>query len=116
MHKFKELKVWQKSRVLVKEVYFLTKGLPSSEQFGITSQLRGASVSIPANIAEGAGRNSNKDFSRFLDIANGSSFEVETLFYLCLDLDYISADTFSDIHFKILEIQKMIYSLKSKIK
>ncbi len=116
MHKFKELKVWQKSRVLVKDVYKLTKELPSSEQFGITSQLRRATVSIPANIAEGAGRNSNKDFCRFLDIANGSSFEVETLFYLCLDLDYISTDTFSDINSKILEIQRMIYSLKSKMK
>lgn len=116
MHKFKELKVWQKSRELVKEVYQLTKELPSSEQFGITSQLRRAIVSVPANIAEGAGRNSNKDFCRFLDIANGSSFEVETLLYLCLDLDYISTDTFSYINSKVLEIQRMIYSLKSKMK
>ncbi|MCU4155984.1 four helix bundle protein [Carboxylicivirga sp. A043] len=116
MHKFKELKVWQKSRVLVKSVYQLTKNFPASEQFGITSQMQRAAVSIPANIAEGAGRNTNKDFARFLDIANGSSFELETLVYLCIDLEYISDEEFNHLNESILEVQRMLYSLKEKVK
>ncbi|MCG8579545.1 MAG: four helix bundle protein, partial [Bacteroidales bacterium] len=67
MHNFKELKVWQKARVLVKDIYHLTKQLPEDEKYGLISQMRRASVSIPSNIAEGTGRSSNKEFVRFLD-------------------------------------------------
>ena len=86
MHKFKDFIFWQKGRVLVKEVYQLTKFLPDNEKYGLTSQINRAVVSIPANIAEGSGRKTNLDFCRFLDIANGSSFELETLLILCVDL------------------------------
>ncbi len=114
MHQFKNLIVWQKARALVKHVYQITTLFLTNEKFGLISQMRRASVSIPSNIAEGAGRNSNKDFSRFLDIANGSSFELETQFYLRLDLEYISVEQFNSLDEKIQEIQKMLFSLKSK--
>jgi four helix bundle protein len=77
MHNFKELIVWQKSRTLVQETYLITTTLPVNEQFGLSSQMRRAACSIPSNIAEGAGSGSDKDFTRFLDIANGSSFELK---------------------------------------
>ena len=74
MHRFKELEIWKQSRVFCKEIYVLTEDFPDTEKFGLSSQLRKASVSIPSNIAEGASRNSNEDFSRFLEIALGSCY------------------------------------------
>ena len=78
MHRFKELEIWKKSRVFCNEIYEVTAQFPDTEKFGLTNQLRRASVSIPSNIAEGASRKSNKDFSRFLEIALGSCYEIET--------------------------------------
>jgi four helix bundle protein len=69
MHNFRQLKVWQKSRLLVKEIYIVTKGFPKEELLELTSQIRRAVISIPSNIAEGCGRNTNKDTKRFVDIA-----------------------------------------------
>lgn len=80
MHKYKELIVWQKSRLLVKDVYDLMNVLPEDEKFGLISQIKRAAVSMVSNIAEEAGRSSDKDFIRFLDIANGSAFELEAQF------------------------------------
>jgi len=116
MHNFKELKIWQKARGLVKDVYLIVKEMPDDEKFGLISQIRRASVSIPANIAEGAGRNTDADFGRFLDIANGSCFELETLLILAVDLDYLSKSKYDIIFNDIEEIQKMIYSLRNKMK
>ncbi|MFW6246210.1 MAG: four helix bundle protein [Tangfeifania sp.] len=112
MHRFKELKVWQKGRELVKDIYKTTHNFPKDELFGITSQMRRSAISIPANIAEGCGRNTGNDLNRFLDIANGSSFELETLVILCLDLDFISQDEFEFFDAKLNEIQRMIYGFK----
>ncbi|MCK5169128.1 MAG: four helix bundle protein, partial [Bacteroidales bacterium] len=94
MHNFKELIVWQKARKLVKEIYLILKSFPEDEKYGIISHIRRASISIPANIAEGAGRNTDNDFGRFLDIANGSSFELETLIILSFDLEYLLKSDF----------------------
>jgi four helix bundle protein len=116
MHNFKELIVWQKARKLVKETYLIIGLFPEEEKYGIVSQIRRASVSIPANIAEGAGRNTDKDFGRFLDIANGSCFELETLLILAVDLDYLSKSKYDIILKDIEEIEKMIYGLRNKIK
>ena len=85
---FRELIVWQKAMTLVKSVYTLTSSLPKSEQFGLVGQARRAAVSIPANIAEGHGRNSRKDYARFLVAARGSLRELETLLLLIDDLEY----------------------------
>lgn len=78
MHNLKELKIWNKAIDLSVDVYKATSGFPSDEKFNLTSQSRRSAVSIPSNIAEGAGRNSNKEFSNFLGIANGSSYELQT--------------------------------------
>ena len=115
MHNFKELIVWQKARKLVKEVYFVVKNFPVEEKYGITSQIKRASISIPANIAEGAGRRTDNDFCRFLDIATGSSFELETLIILSLDLDFLKESDYENLIKDVNEIQKMIYSLKTRI-
>jgi four helix bundle protein len=90
LHNFKDLIVWQKARILVKDIYNLVADFPEDEKFEITSQIKRATISISSNIAEGAGRNSDKDFIRFLDIANGSAFELETQLYLSFDLGFIN--------------------------
>ncbi|MFK7946598.1 MAG: four helix bundle protein [Saprospiraceae bacterium] len=116
MHDFKKLKVWQKSRQLVKEVYLLTKKFPKDELFGLTSQVRRAVISIPSNIAEGCGRNTNKDTKRFVDIAQGSSFEVETQIILAYDLDYISKEEVNIVWENINEVQKMLRGFGNTLK
>lgn len=115
MHNFKELKVWQKSRVFVKEVYVLTHNFPKEELFVMTSQMRRAAISIPSNIAEGSGRGSNKDFARFIDIATGSSYELESLIYTGYDLNYYSEDVLNAYLDKTQEIQKMLFHFKNHI-
>jgi four helix bundle protein len=111
MHNFKELKVWQLSRHLVKDVYDLTTDFPSNEKYGLTSQIRRCVVSIPTNIAEGCGRNTDKDFSHFLNISLGSAYELETLLTLCFDVKLISEQQFELLNIKISEIQKMTFGL-----
>ncbi|MDR0874065.1 MAG: four helix bundle protein [Prevotellaceae bacterium] len=115
MHNFKELIVWQKARTIVKDIYILTKKYPKEELFGLTQQIRRAVVSIPSNIAEGAGRGTNADFARFLDIANGSACEVETQLYLSLDLEYITQTEFDEINNKLQNIEKLIFNFKKKL-
>ncbi|MFC0877558.1 four helix bundle protein [Saccharicrinis sp. FJH2] len=115
MHNFKELKIWQKSKELVVEIYRLTQNFPSSEQFGIISQIQQAAVSIPSNIAEGSGRNSKKDFIRFLDIAKSSSFELETQIIIATDLGYINNEVSANIIKTINEIQKMIFGFQKSL-
>lgn len=84
--KYQQLRVWQESMLLAEMVYKAVAGLPASERFGLADQLRRASVSIPSNIAEGAGRGSDREFVRFLQIAKGSLQEVETQLLLCTRL------------------------------
>jgi four helix bundle protein len=115
MHNFKNLKIWQKSRVLVKEVFLSTREFPAEEKFGLVSQILRSAYSIPSNIAEGSGRSSNKEFARFLDIALGSAFELETQLILASDIDYLSEDKLQEVQILLQEIQKMIYSFKMKL-
>ncbi|TRX72377.1 four helix bundle protein [Carboxylicivirga sp. M1479] len=114
-HNFKGLQIWQKGRVLVKDIYQLTSEFPKSELYGLVSQMRRASVSIPSNIAEGSGRKTSKEFSRFLEIAYSSALELETQLYLSFDLSFISESTLDEFLFKIEEVQKMISSFDNKI-
>lgn len=88
MTSHKELKVWQKGIELVKSIYEITKSFPANEQFGLTSQMRRTAVSIPSNIAEGCGRNSNKELTHFLYIALGSAAELETQLIISHDLNF----------------------------
>ncbi len=116
MNNFKELKVWQKSMTLVKEIYSVTKDFPKEERFGITSQIQRSAVSIPSNIAEGCGRNSSKELFQFLSIAQGSSYELETQLILAADLNYMPNASFETINNQIQEVQKMLFSFKRTIK
>ncbi len=111
MHNFKELRVWQLSRQLVREIYDLTAEFPATEKYGLTSQLRRCVVSIPSNIAEGAGRNTDKDFAQFLNISLGSAYELETLLILSFDVNLISEPQLQIFTSKITEIQKMTFGL-----
>jgi four helix bundle protein len=116
MHNFKELIIWQKARILVKEVYENTISFPANEKYGITSQIQRAAISIPSNIAEGSGRGSNKDFSRFLDMAMSSAFELETEIILSYDLNYMNENNYNLILPKIQEVQKMIFAFKNQLR
>lgn len=116
MSSYRELKVWAKARVYIKDVYAVSGKFPQEEIYGLTSQLRRAAVSIANNIVEGSARFSDKEFIRFLDIAYASSIEVENLHYICLDLGLIKEDEFSKLFQQSQEIQKMIFSLKRSLK
>ena len=116
MNKFQELNVWKKSIDLVKEIYEVVAQLPVEEKFGLIPQIKRSAVSIPSNIAEGAGRNSNKEFIHFLSIATGSSYELQTQFILIKEFDMINDKSFDKIDERIQEIQKMIYGLQNHLK
>ncbi len=115
MKNFKQLLIWQKGMEIWKEVYLLTKGLPKEEKFGISSQINRASASIPANIAEGSSRDSMKDYARFLQIALGSSFELETFLVGIKMLELASEEKIDRLLSFVYEEQKMIMSFKKKI-
>jgi four helix bundle protein len=90
LESYRDLEVWKISMQLAREVYQITEGMPKHEIYGLTSQIRRASVSVPANIAEGYGRNHRKEYVQFLGVANGSLKELETLLLLAHDLNYIN--------------------------
>jgi four helix bundle protein len=115
MHDLNKLRIWVKSVELTKKVYRLTKTFPDDEKFGLISQIRRCSVSISSNIAEGAGRESVKEFKYFLSIANGSSFELYTQLIIALELNYIEKKDFEIIVDNIDEIQKMNFNLQRKL-
>ena len=96
-------------------MYELSSKLPSKEQYGLISQVQRAAISIPANIAEGSGRGSNKDFARFLDISMGSAFELETEIFLLHDVGYISEIDLNESLAKVQEIQKMIFIFRESL-
>ena len=112
MHNFKDLRVWQKSIQLTTDIYKLLASFPTDEKFGLISQLKRAAVSVPSNIAEGAGRNSNKEFNHFLSISLGSLFELETQLIISKNLNLINSDSLLEMNNKISELQKMVFSLK----
>jgi four helix bundle protein len=103
---FEKLEVWQKSRVLVKEIYSVTKLYPKDEKFGLTSQLRRASVSISSNIAEGSTRLSIRDKSRFYEIAYGSLIEVLNQLIISVDLQFLKPDDLPGSGFKLMKFRE----------
>ncbi|RUA07938.1 MAG: four helix bundle protein [Flavobacteriia bacterium] len=115
MHKVEELKIWQKSIELTKLVYQLIKQLPSDEKYGLLGQIKRSVVSIPSNIAEGAGRNSKKEFKYFLNIANGSSYELQTQLIILSELGFIAKEEMKSIHKLLNEILKMNFALQRSI-
>jgi len=112
MRDFKKYDIWQLSHFLTLEVYKTTSNFPKEELFGITSQIRRASASIPTNISEGCGRNSDKEFNQFLNIALGSANETEYLLILSKDLNYINNEIFENLEKEINTIKSKIYKLK----
>ena len=106
----KDLKVWKRSIDLVVRVYGLSKSLPTDEKFGLNSQIKRSVVSIPSNIAEGAGRSSTKELIRFIDIASGSLSELETQLILVKKLGFYNTDDL--VKHDILVIRKMLFRLK----
>jgi four helix bundle protein len=115
MHQYKELCIWKKSVELGTEIYKLTKQFPSDERFGLISQLRRAAVSVPSNIAEGAGRKSDREFCQFLSISYGSLCELDTQLIISTILGYVKEDEINKYSEKIVELQKMIFVLINKL-
>ena len=111
---YKELKVWQKSIELVREIYFLCKRLPKEELYSLTDQIKRSSISISANIAEGSGRNSTKEFIQFFFFFLGSACELETHLIISKEIGYI--DDIEGYLLKINEIQKMLNGLINSLK
>jgi four helix bundle protein len=107
-HNFKNLIVWQKSVDLAVKVYQLTKSFPAEEKFGITSQMRRASVSVPSNIAEGTAKSTSKALSNSLGTSLGESYELETQAIIAQRVGLLTSEIFSDLESDISEVQRMI--------
>jgi four helix bundle protein len=112
---FKELRVWQKSHALALEIYEATRKFPRDEIYGLTSQIRRAAVSVGANIAEGCGRRSDGEFTRFLQIARGSASELEYHLIFARDLKLLTNDVYQDFEKKLVEVQRMLTSLVTSV-
>ena len=115
MKDFRELKVREKGQELTLTCYRITSDFPRHELFGLTSQIRRCSSSIPANIAEGCGRLGNAELHRFLQIACGSAAELEYHFLLARDLGYLSAADYDSVHRKTLDVKRMLVALTRKV-
>ena len=113
---YRDLIVWQKSMLLVKEVYELTKKYPNEELYGLTSQTRRAAVSMPTNIAEGRTRNTKKDFRHFLVVAYSSGAELETEIEIAKMLKFASPDDYKKTDDLLLEVMKMLNSMLLKLR
>ena len=116
MHNIKDLKIWNKSIDLAIKVYDVTTKFPADERFGLISQTRRCAVSIPSNISEGAGSNSNGEFMQLLGIANGSSYELQTQLVISERLGFLDSKLCNELLDNIDEIQKMNFNLQRSIK
>ncbi len=115
-HNFKEIIAWKKYRKLVIDVYKLTGKFPMDERFALTNQVKRAAISISSNIAEGAGRKTNKDFARFLDFSLGSAYELESQLLNAQDLKFITDDDYKIIYEQISEVQKLINGFLGRLR
>jgi four helix bundle protein len=116
MKDFKKLKVWQKAHTFTLNVYKATQQFPSTELYGLVSQVRRSCVSIPANIAEGCGRGSDADFARFLQIAMGSASEVEYYLILSHDLEILTKAEYDRLTSDVTEVKRILTGLIKKLK
>jgi four helix bundle protein len=116
MQNYKELKVWEKAHSFTLNVYEVTKLFPKEELYSLTNQLRRSASSIPANIAEGCGKNSQQEFAHFLNIALGSANETEYFLILAKDLQYLDQNNFDQLFDNINEIKAMLISLVNKVR
>ena len=115
MRTFRDLLIWQKSMSLVTKTYQITKQFPKEEVFGLTSQIRRCAISIPSNIAEGFGRQGNKEFSRFLNISISSLFEFQTQIEISKNVNYITEIEFNNLFQDSRELEAMMVSFAKKV-
>ncbi len=115
MKDFRGLQVWQKAHKLMLAAYAATSHFPKQEMFGLTSQIRRCSASIPSNIAEGCGKRGNAEFGRFLNIAMGSASELEYQFLLAYDLGFLEQREYDHLESAVTEVKRMLAALISKI-
>ena len=116
MRDFRDLKVWHKAHEFALDVYRGTRSFPADERFALTQQLRKAASSIPSNIAEGCGRESERELARFLSIAAGSASEVEYQLLLGRDLEYLPSGNYDDLVSKVNEVKRMLNALIRKLR
>ncbi len=112
---FRDLLAWQKAMQLVTDVYRASRPFPKEELYGLTAQLRRAAVSIPSNLAEGYARRSRAEYSRFVQIALGSLYELQTQLEIAANLGYLERSRFDDLYEKSREIERMLSSLHQKL-
>ncbi len=116
MSNFRNLQIWQKSMTLTTNIYVATKNFPKEEIFALTSQIRRSSISVPSNIAEGFGRDSNKEYVRFLNISIASLFELQTQLEIGKNIEYLTEVEFNKIYEDTRELERMLVSFIKKIK
>lgn len=116
MKDFRDLRLWRKAHDMTLRVYQVSRDFPKEEVYGLTSQLRRASVSVSANLAEGCGRGSNLDFARFLQMAMGSASETEYHLLLSHDLGYLDVENYKELNGVVQEIKRMLASLIAKLR
>jgi four helix bundle protein len=109
MRDFRELKVWQKAHQVALEIYRHSRALPTDERFGLTAHLRKSAISVPSNIAQGCGRDTEKELARFLSIAAGSASELEYQLLLAHDLEYLPRDAYAALYEQVAEVKRMLY-------
>lgn len=115
MHNFRKLDMWIDSMELADNIYSVTENFPLQEVYGLSSQMQRAAVSIPSNIAEGSGKGSDKDFGRFLGIALGSLYELETQVLIASKRGYVDTAQSYELTIKIGSLQKRVYSFRRSL-
>jgi four helix bundle protein len=116
MRDFRQFKVWEQSHKLTLKIYQMTKTFPREELFSLTNQIRRASASIPANIAEGCGRSGNKELAYFLQVAAGSAFELDYHLLLAHDLKYIATKEYKELDLEVQSLKKQMTVLLQKVR
>jgi four helix bundle protein len=116
MKTFRDLKVWEKSMLLVTKIYSITNDFPNEEVYGLSSQIKRSAISIPSNIAEGYGRDGKKDYLKFLNISISSLFELQTQIEIAYNLNYFSKEEFDKIYEDSREVERMLSSFIRKVK
>ena len=109
MRDFRELKVWQKAHQVALQVYRQSRTFPADERFGLTAHLRKSATSVPSNIAEGCGRDTEQELARFLSIAAGSASELEYQLLLAHDLEYLPTVVYAELHEQLAQVKRMLY-------
>ena len=116
MKDFRKLMVWEKSHFLALEIYMITAAFPKSEMYNLTSQIRRSATSIPSNIAEGCGRETDAELARFFNISMGSASELEYQLLIARDLHYLSEDEYQAHWSKVTEVKRMLTAFIQKLK